>query len=176
MALVRFLKFCLKYLYIIVTVIALIILVSFFAYDNAYINIVTRDGMSARADCILNNNTEDTILYKLQPLFTTNYVYNVFDGEAEPFADYTARNFRYSITVGFAWVAPWTEECSVEVTERLLDLSLKYTGDGIEDKENVPKWIDGKYKVYLAKKNGVWKIDGVELIEPLEEIEKTEEQ
>ncbi len=169
MALLRLLKFILKHLYIILIVVALCIFVAFFAYDNAYINIVTRDGMSARCDCILNDYGAETETYKLQSLFTTNYVYNLFEDDSALFTDYSALNYRYSITVGLAMVWPWSTECTVSVSERVLDLSVKYIGDGTEDKDNVPEWPDGKYNVDLSKKNGVWKINKVTYTGPLEE-------
>ena len=71
MAVVRLLKFFLKYLYIILIVGAICIFAGFFAYDNAYINIVVRDGMSARAECILGDYDEETTIYKLNSLFST---------------------------------------------------------------------------------------------------------
>lgn len=167
MAAVRLLKFFLKYLYIILIVGALCVFAGFFAYDNAYLNIVVRDGMSARAECILNNYDDETEIYKLNSLFSTNYVYNIFNDEAAKFNDYESINYRYSIKVGIAWVWPWSEKCELVVEERVVDLSLKYIGEGEEDKDNTPKWIDGKYKVSCVKKNGVWKIDRIELQEAL---------
>lgn len=168
MAVVRLLKFFLKYLYIILIVAALCLFAGFFAYDNAYLNIVVRDGMSARAECILNDYDDETTIYKLSSLFSTTYVYNVFDEEARAFEDYESAGYRYSIKVGIAWVVPWSETCEITVEERVVDLSLKYIGEGDAAKEDIPEWIDGKYKVSCVKKNGIWKIDSIELEEVLE--------
>ncbi len=168
------LKFILKNLYIVLLVVALCIVAAFFAYDNAYLNIIVRDGMSARAECILYDTTPDNTVYKLHSLFSTNYVYNVYDTEAAEFDDYTATGFRYSINVGIAWVWPWSEKCTVSVEERVLETVWKYTGEGEETEEqknNRPQWTDGVYNVNCVKKNGVWKIDSVELEEELPPIE-----
>lgn len=175
MPIVRLLKFILKNLYIILVVVMLCIVAAFFAYDNAYLNIVVRDGMTARSECILYDTAEETRIYKLYSLFSTNYVYNVYDEDAKDFEDYIVKNYRYSINVGIAWVWPWSKECSVTVEERVLELELNYNGEGTETddmKENRPKWIDGEYKVNCVKKNGVWKIDSVELVKELDPIEK----
>ncbi len=171
MAIVRLMKFILKNLYIILVVAMLCIIAAFFAYDNAYLNIVVRDGMTARAECILYDTTQDATVYKLHNLFSTNYVYNVYDTETVRFDNYTATNYRYSVTVGIAWVWPWSKECSVTVEEQVLELMLNYTGGDKETnemKDNRPKWINGDYKVNCVKKNGVWKIDSVELIKAME--------
>lgn len=171
MAFVRLIKFFLKYLYILLIVVTLCILAGFFAYDNAYINIVVRDGMSARAECILYDEDTETTIYRLKSLFSTQYVYNVYEEEAAVFDDYTAVNYRYSINVGIAWVWPWSEECTVIVEERVVDLIMNYTGDGVQGDSVPPDWVDGKYKVYCVKKNGVWKIDKIELDEELAPLE-----
>ena len=171
MAVVRLLKFFLKYLYIILIVGAICIFAGFFAYDNAYINIVVRDGMSARAECILGDYDEETTIYKLNSLFSTNYVYNVYENDAAAFENYKSLNYRYSIKVGIAWVWPWSKECDIVVEERFVDLTLKYIGTEDEDKDNIPEWTDGKYKISCVKKNGVWKIDGIEYDGPLDPLE-----
>lgn len=168
MIVIRLLKFILKYIYILLIVVTLCIVAAFFAYDNAYLNIVVRDGMNARCDCMLNDYGEETVLYKLQPLFTTTYVYNVYDDEAKVFEDYTSNsNYRYSIKVGIAWVWPWSKSASITVEERVVNLLLKYNGDDEIDEADQAGWQDGKYRVNCLKKNGVWKIDSIEFIEPL---------
>lgn len=174
MPIVRLMKFVLKHIYIFVVVLMLCIIAAFFAYDNAYLNIVVRDGMTARAECILNDTSEEATVYKLSSLFSTNYIYNVYETETVPFDNYTAQSFRYSVNVGIAWVLPWSKSCSVEVEERVLELMQKYTGEDKETdemKKNRPAWVDGVYKVNCVKKNGVWKIDSVELVEKLDPVE-----
>ena len=173
MVFIRLVKFILKHIYIILTVVTLSVLAAFFAYDNSYLNIVVRDGMTARCDCMINSYVEEDILYKLQPLFTSNYVYNVYNKEAEKFNDFEATsNYRYSINVGIAWVWPWSKTAKITVEERVVNLSMKYTGDKEIEKEDYPTWVDGKYLVTCSKKNGVWKIDSISFVEALSDPEK----
>ncbi len=174
MALIRLLKFILKNLYIIIIVVALCGFIGFFAYDNTYLNILVRDGMTARAECKLGSYEEDEVIFKLNKLFSTDYVYNIYDNELTEFDDYKAETFRYNVTVGIPWVFPWDDKCEVLVEEKVAELSLKYTGLQMNPGE-APDWRDGVYKVLCEKKNGTWKITGVEYVGEIEEDEETEE-
>ncbi len=148
--------------------------IGFFAYDNTYLNILVRDGMSTRAECKLGSYDEETTTYKLNKLFSTDYVYNVYDDELPEFADYKSKSFRYSVVVGIPWVFPWSETCEVLVEERVVDLVLSYTG--LEERpEEDPVWRDGVYKVICEKKNGVWRIDRVEYVGEIEDKTQSDE-
>ena len=169
MAIVKLLQYIIRKIYIVVGVLVLCALVALFAFDNVYINITARDGMTERAECMLKK----TDTYNMYYLFTNNYMYNKYESEAEPYDEYILSYYIHSLNVPLVFVWPWSTECRVTVSERIVDMSGEYLGykDGIE-KDATPDWTAGKYELVLKKTNGVWKIDNIELKEELPPLEE----
>jgi len=107
----------------IVVVILLIILATFFAYDMANIYVVVNDGLSQRAETIINRQDPAD----LNRFFTLKYLNSDSLFYSEQYRDYLISDFDFELKIKKMWVWPWQSRTEVLVEESIPDSSWKFS-------------------------------------------------
>lgn len=179
----RLLFFIVKKLTVLVLLIMVIMIAFFIAYDMANVYVFLDDGMTQRANVILNNE-DPTVLNRF---FTLKCLNSDPMLNSNPFRDYIIQDYDYKLKVTKLWVWPWQSSTVVEVIEYIKEDSWMFTitddfrarliaaqaPDGLEEGEEFqlkipkPQWQNGKKEIHFRKIDGQWKIDGIVFIESL---------
>lgn len=184
----------------IVIVILLIILATFIAYDMANIYVVANDGLTQRAETILNRHDPAD----LNRFFTLKYLNSDSLFYSEQYRDYLITSYDYELKIKKIWVWPWQSRTEVLVEEYIPEASWKFSitdefrerliaeqtpkdleaeGDeGSEAAEETtkeitldipaPKWQNGEKMIEFRKIDGQWKIDRIVFLKGLSQDSK----
>lgn len=162
----RFVALVIKYTILLAFIAGVLLLTFFISMDVANIKQIISDGLDYRAKVILEYENKDD----LGKYFTKGFIdTDTIELQQQSYSNYDIRgNYNHKAKITKVWVWPWQLSVSCEITEQVLDLQ----GDLLPGKEgqNVqpPKWPNGRYRVFLEKINGSWKIDRMELIASIE--------
>jgi hypothetical protein len=180
----------------IVIVILLIILATFIAYDMANIYVVANDGLTQRAETIINRQDPTD----LNRFFTLKYLNSDSLFYSDQYRDYLITGYDYELKIKKLWVWPWQSRTEVIVEEYIPEPSWKFSitdelrerliaeqtpkvteaeGDeeGTEGTEEAvkevslnipaPKWQNGEKMIEFRKIDGQWKIDRIVFVKGL---------
>ena len=193
----RLMSFFVKKLTGIVIVILLIILTSFIAYDIANIYVVVNDGLSQRAETILNRQDPTD----LNRFFTLKYLNSDPLFHSEQYRDYLITDYNYELKIKKLWAWPWQSRTNIVVEESIPEASWKFSiteemrerliaaqtpavvteGEGEAAKGEgdaevaqeieliipKPQWQSGEKLIEFRKVDGQWKIDRIVFIRDL---------
>lgn len=129
--------------------------------SNAYI--LVNEGMSLRAACILKNSSEND----LTSYFSFGCIQSDADArknDAAPYAAMTVSSYEYSLKIHNLHILPWQVGTYVDVVEQIRGIRGSFaaeSGAGV----SVPEWTPRKYRLHLAKAEGHWMIESIELLE-----------
>ncbi len=178
-------------LLLICIILALMIVVFYYAMNVTNIQIILKDGMAARAKYVMGI---DSNLSELDKYFSSQYIRQTvepkqdksdqdpnkneqadpvklaYKGES-PYADYTIRGIDHRLDVDFFWVWPWEDEnIVITIPEKIprIDGRVKGTiaSEVIREKGSEavypPAWEEAAYRVTLKKDGTQWKISRME--------------
>ena len=183
-------SFFLRKLTIMVVVLLLIVLATFFAYDVANIYVMAKDGLSQRAETIINEEDTDS----LNRFFTKKFLNSDPLLRSHPYQGYQISDYGYELKIRRIWVWPWQSRTNVLVKESIPESSWKFSitdemrekltaeqgipqdaekedgsnaknGETAKVKLNIPKpkWQNGEKAVEFRKVKGQWKINRIAL-------------
>jgi hypothetical protein len=173
-----------------VVVLLLIVLATFFAYDVANIYVMAKDGLSQRAETIINEEDTDS----LNRFFTKKFLNSDSFLRSHPYQGYQISDYGYELKIRRIWVWPWQSRTNVLVEESIPESSWKFSitdemrekltaeqgipqdaekedgsnaknGETAKVKLNIPKpkWQNGEKAVEFRKVKGQWKINRIAL-------------
>jgi len=116
-------SFFLRKLTILVVVLLLIVLATFFAYDAANIYVMAKDGLSQRADTIINGEDADS----LNRFFTKKFLNSDSLLRSNPYEGYQITDYGYELKIRRIWVWPWQSRTNVLVEESIPESSWKFS-------------------------------------------------
>ncbi len=121
----------------IAVVIILIIMATFISYDMANIYVVANDGLSKRAEIIINNENPTD----LNKFFTLQYLNSDSMLSNGQFVDYIVSDYNYELKIKKLWVWPWESTTEVTVEEYIPESSwrISITDDFREQLTNEQK-------------------------------------
>ncbi len=169
-------------LYVIFCVVAVIIVVMliigayYTAMNTMNVNMMVKDAFSKRAQAVLLPATDGSDRIMLEKLFTTKVLATDSMMNSNYYDGFEIQNYYENSEVEFHIVWPWDEETTLQVTERVRDISGKKITDTQTADENAPavaekpvSWENGVYEVTLKKDkvNESWKISELKLVEPI---------
>ncbi len=176
-------------LYVIFCVVAVIIVVMliigayYTAMNTMNVNMMVKDAFSKRAQAVLLPSADGSDRIMLEKLFTTRVLSTDNMLNSRYYDEFEIQNYYENSEVEFHIVWPWDEETTIEVTERVRDITgKKITDMQAEEDENAVavndkpvSWDNGVYEVTLKKDkvSESWKISELKLIEPIV-IDETE--
>ena len=125
--------------------------------SNLYI--LTLEGMSLRADCIVADGEKND----LEEYFTLSFLQNDPAGDDTTYDHYTICSYNYDLSIKKISVLPWSVSATVVAVERM---SLKGTvnADQLSEGESaeqypIPQWVPAKYEIRFIQSNGRWFIN-----------------
>jgi hypothetical protein len=104
-------------------IILLIVLATFIAYDMANIYVVVNDGLSQRAETIIQSDDPAD----LNRFFTLKYLNSDTMFRSEQFKDYKIQDYNYELKIKKLWVWPWESETEMVVEESIPESSWKFS-------------------------------------------------
>ncbi|HHT66490.1 MAG: hypothetical protein ACOX25_02785 [Caldicoprobacterales bacterium] len=104
-------------------IILLIVLATFIAYDMANIYVVVNDGLSQRAETIIQSDDPAD----LNRFFTLKYLNSDTMFRSEQFKDYNIQDYNYELKIKKLWVWPWESETEMVVEESIPESSWKFS-------------------------------------------------
>jgi hypothetical protein len=107
----------------IVIIILLVILAAFFAYDMANIYVVVNDGLSQRAETIINRQDPSD----LNRFFTLKYLNSESLFYSDQYRDYLIQDYDYEMKIKKLWVWPWQSRTEIVVEEYIPEASWKFS-------------------------------------------------
>lgn len=160
--LLRFLSYALTRLTVLAIIVMLIILAVFIGYDIANINVTVNEGLSKRAEVILNNQD----ISELGKFYTQEHLNRDPELSRHTYGDFTISGYDHRIKVKKIWVWPWQNKTKVRVEEIITQIEASSNNEDSEDK-SIPAWESGE-KIIVLEKNGKWKIEDIIMINPIE--------
>ena len=131
--------------------------------------IVTTEGMSLRAETILQNGSHS----ELEQYFTDRFLEEdeLLNGGA--YLDFAVDSYDYRYDIKGFSVLPWSRTGSVTYVERIP--TIRATPVSEEVQGPVTPWTPMHYRVNLVKLDGRWLIDSLTVVEenPPEEVRPT---
>ena len=178
-------------LLLICIILALMIVVFYYAMNLTNIQIILKDGMAARAKYVMGI---DSNIGELDKYFSSQYIKQTtepktdrneqeqskteqdpvrltYKGES-PYANYTIRGIDHRLDMDFFWVWPWEDEnVVITIHEKIPRIDGRVKGSIADEvirkngSEAVypPAWEEATYKVTLKKDGTQWKISKMEL-------------
>ena len=104
-------------------IILLIVLATFIAYDMVNIYVVVNDGLSQRAETIIQSDDPAD----LNRFFTLKYLNSDTMFRSEQFKDYNIQDYNYELKIKKLWVWPWESETEMVVEESIPESSWKFS-------------------------------------------------
>ena len=129
--------------------------------SNAYI--LVNEGMSMRAECILKNSSEND----LTACFSLGCIQDDADArmnDAAPYAVMTVSSYEYRLKIRDLHILPWQIGTYVDVVEQIRGIKGTFSAESGAGSA-VPEWTPRKYRLHLAKAEGRWLIESIELLE-----------
>ena len=170
----RFVWYIASRLFLIILILGLVVSVFYYAMNATNIYVVLKDGMSLRAQTIMQMDEGD----ELNRYFQQSYLEKdteLQDARAgnSVYADYNVRGIDHRLEMGFLWLWPWEDTARVEITERIPAIDGRAKGTTAEalvakggsSALYPPAWPSHRYRVQLAKENGQWRIKSLTLLD-----------
>lgn len=131
--------------------------------SNLYI--LTSEGMSLRADCILADGAKND----LAEYFAPSFIERDAALSLTTYDDYTVSSYDYDLTIERIAVLPWSLTATVTCVERI-DVHGSIHPDMLADGESasdypVPAWTPARYKLHFFNNGTRWYISDIELVE-----------
>lgn len=155
-------------LFLICMITGMAITVFYYAMNLSNMQIITKDGMAARAKVIMGIEQDAEVLkrYFQQACLDADEPLNTALNGKSAYADYNVRGIDHRLNMGFFWTWPWDTSVRVSIEESIPRIDGRVKGsradEMIAQKGSAglypPEWPDAKYWVILTKENGRWKI------------------
>ncbi len=129
--------------------------------SNAYI--LVNEGMTLRADCILKNEPENELAYYFTP-GCINSDASLRDASAAPYAGITVSSYEYRLKIKDMHIMPWQVNTYVDVVEQIRSVKGTVAAESASGAV-IPDWTPRTYRLHLARADGRWFIESVELLE-----------
>ena len=170
----RGILYVLSCIVVVIIVVALIIGAYYTAMNTMNVNMLTRDAFAKRAQAVLLPSGDGSDRIMLEKLFAPRVIAMDEMLSSHYYDDYEIINYYEDTDVEFHIVWPWEDETTIQVTEKVRDISGKRIPaageDGAAATDEQPfSWRNGVYEVLLRKDKVTesWKIYGLELVEPI---------
>ena len=172
----RFMSWLASRLLAVTLILALAVTVFYYAMNMANIQVVLKDGMAARVKAQMGM-TDGTDLSKF---FVTESISYDEKSLSPTYDGYNIRGIDHRLDMGFAWLWPWSDQVTLEVTERVpgIDGRAKQSraealvAEGGSEALNPPAWRSSRYRVTLrlvqAGDSKYWKITDLNRIGDLD--------
>jgi hypothetical protein len=129
--------------------------------SNAYI--LVNEGMSLRAECILKSAPENELAYYFTPACINDDAGQRDTGAAQ-YGGITISSYEYSIKIKDLHVMPWQINTYVDVIEQIRGIKGSVSTES-GSSAAIPEWTPRTYRLHLARSDGRWFIDSIELLE-----------
>ncbi|MDO4565671.1 MAG: hypothetical protein Q4C04_08665 [Clostridia bacterium] len=130
---------------------------------NAYILI--NEGMSLRAECIL----QDGEILDLTSYFTEDCIASDVALSANTYSGYTITDYDYRLSISDVAVWPWASTISAVIVEQCPDIRGSANVDSTAS--SIPEWTPIRYELRLASIDGRWYIASLTVLEIDPEID-----
>ncbi len=153
-------------LLMLVTVGAIICIAAFMTAERvSNLYILTTEGMSMRAGCMIKGNEQND----LQEYFSLTFLDRDTALSEKRYADYTITGYDYDLSVERLSVLPWSMTATVTVVERValrgyINSDLLSEGESAADFP-LPRWTPVRYKIHFVNDGTRWYITELELVE-----------
>lgn len=164
-------------LLVITLVLALAITVFYYAMNMANIQVVLKDGMAARVK--VRMGMTDTS--ELDKFFELAYIVPEERQLSPEYDGYNVRGIDHRLDMGYAWLWPWSDQVTLEVSERVPRIDGRARESRAEalvamggaEALNAPAWQASRYRVTLrlvrVGDSKYWKITDLTRIGNLDE-------
>lgn len=165
----------------IVVVAAAVVVVAFYAAMNTMnIRMVAKDALSLRAEVVLTHDEEKVDSSQLQNYFTERFLTGDPVLNSSTYSEFQITNYYQRADIRPPVIWPWQTEAKVPADDIITEISGHLAAQTEEDGEDTtkpPEWQSGTYELSMVKVDGVWMIDGMELVQAVmpEETSMTEE-
>ncbi|MBR4710600.1 MAG: hypothetical protein IKP10_01105 [Clostridia bacterium] len=173
----RFMSWLASRLLAVTLVLALAVTVFYYAMNMANIQVVLKDGMNTRVRVRMGM----TEMSEMNKFFELAYIAPEERQLSPDYDGYDIRGIDHRLDMGYAWLWPWSDQVTVEVTERvpLIDGRAKTSraealvAMGGSEALNPPPWKPSRYRATLrlvkAGDSKYWKITDLIRIGSLDE-------
>jgi hypothetical protein len=163
-AFIKFLWYFLSRVLIWAAAVGLIALAFFMAMDYMNASILTKDGLQVRAQVVIEGSDPST----LTKVFSKTFLENDTLINSDAYRPYKVSDFDYSAECNFVLVFPWQSYITLQVTEKVSDISAQVTPESDSGlSPNPPAWENAIYNIKLVRYEGSWRIVSMQKIETL---------
>ncbi len=152
---------------VVLSAFAILAVVFFVAMDSANVYIIVTDGMKAKADRVLLQETDTDLNKYFGQTYLDSITADLVPVESD---EYTITNIDYNIGVESLWCQPWKNTATVTVVESVPEIDYDVSADLTEEEMDAmepPTWPRARYTVNLKKNDDAWHIVGVKKVETL---------
>ena len=149
----RFMSWLASRLLVVTLILALAVTVFYYAMNMANIQVVLKDGMAARVKVQMGMTDGQ----ELDKFFVTDLI--AYDErQLSPYYDgYNVRGIDHRLDMGYAWLWPWSDQVTLEVSERVPGIDGRAKESRAEalvavggaEALNPPAWKASRYRVTL---------------------------
>lgn len=170
--LIRALSFILKYAVIGLLIILIAVTVFFSVTHLSNIDIMVREGMKARAKVVYNQDES----IDLTNYFTQNCLNADDELNNGRYEGYTITGYNQKTDFSMAWVWPWENEKVIYVTESMVNVkgSVTEKSENSEEKNEIPEWKNGIYRIVLIRDGSFWSISSRWVIAEMKFVQQVE--
>lgn len=161
-------------LLIITLVLSLMVVAFYYAMNMSNMYVVLKDGMARRAQvAMMQEDASELTKYFSQRFMDTDPVVQSVRMGTSPYEDYNIRGIDHRLEMGFTWVWPWENTASVVIEERIPRIDGRVKGNRADaivaqygaDAIYPPDWQSARYRVYMQKDSGQWRVQSLVLLE-----------
>lgn len=136
----------------------------FMALNMANIYVILDEGLEKRVEVILTREEAEELnkYFHYDFLNADPALAGAFDGTSA-YDDYNITAFDYEMNIEKLWAWPWDQYATCTVTEQVSGITGKVISSrASEVSPEIPDWQGGRYNLTLVKKNGLWKVIGMQ--------------
>ncbi len=165
-------KRAISYLFRSIVIFALVVLFLVICFNEAEqisnVSIITIEGMTTRADAIINAGDPDKYdENELSEYFLATAVQNDTQINNSIYQNYIVSNYDYTVSIDKVHVGPWSKSATVEIHEITSSITgmLNDTIDNDTLSRTPPNWEEKTYKIHLRRDSTKrWYIEQMEQI------------
>jgi len=164
--LLRFFWYILKYVFLGLLIVAIMIVGFYVAKDTANVYIIATEGMEVRAGTIMNIAQLD----EMNKYFIESFASSDYELGTNKYDEFLIRDFEYKLKLESIWANPWEDTAYIKAVESVPEIDGEYP---VENEDEVPlvmpKWQSARYNIALVRIDDAWYISQVIKLEEIVE-------
>lgn len=159
----RSIWYILRILLTLVAVITLTLGVFITGLYTSNIYIILHDGMSKRANCILNESD----FSELTEYFTDDFLLTDEALQKDAYAGFTVSSYDYRVEVEKLLALPWESAVDVRVIDKLAAISAEPVEQAADGglPPSLPEWQAKRCDIQFVRRDGKWLINKITVLE-----------